>query len=212
MFRNYFTRIMSQVVRKLIYPELVEIRLALEKIDVASKVKIKESLDSLKKSNIDIQRSIEEIGAKLSDDIFELRASTKKEGSGIDTLVQNIVHKELSELDSTAHKRDAEQSGKISDLRDMTKSSYERILKRVVKQTEKISDLHNMTESWYEKLHNETEMISSRLNEDMRNFNKRLDDLYKIVVRRDEHSFMVNDVQKLRQEVELLKRDVVNRD
>ena len=45
MFRNYFTRIMSQVVRKLIYPELVEIRLEIEKIDVASEFKIKESID-----------------------------------------------------------------------------------------------------------------------------------------------------------------------
>jgi len=212
MFRNYFTRIMSQVVRKLIYPELVEIRLEIEKIDVASEFKLKESIDSLKKGNLDIQRSIEEIGAKLSDDILELRASTKKGDSGIDTLVQNIVHKELSELDSIAHKRDAKQSEKISDLRDMTENSYERIRKRDAKQSEKISDLHNMTESCYEKLLNETEMISSRLNEDMRNFNKRLDDLYKIVVKRDEHSFMVNDVQKLRQEVELLKRDVINRD
>ena len=155
MFRNYITRIMSQVVRKLIYPELVEIRLEIEKIDVASEFKIKESIDSLKKGNIDIQSSIEEIGAKLSDDIFELRASIKKGDSGIDTLVQNIVHKELSELDSAAHKRDAKQSEKISDLRDMTEKSYERIHKRDAKQTEKISDLHNMIESCYEKLQSE---------------------------------------------------------
>jgi len=212
MFRNYFTRIMSQVVRKLIYPELVEIRLEIEKIDVASEFKIKESIDSLKKDNSDIQRSIEEIGAKLSADILELSASAKKKDSGIDTLVQNIVHKELSELDSTARQRDAKQGEEISALRDMTEKSYERIHKKDAKLTEKISDLHTMTESCYEKLHSETEMINARLNEDMRNFNKRLDDLYRIVVNRDEHSFMVNDVQKLRQEVELLKRDVVNKD
>ena len=212
MFRNYFTRIMSQVVRKLIYPELVEIRLEIEKIDVASESKIKESIDSLKKDNSDTQRSIEDMGAKLSADILELSASAKKKDSGIDTLVQNIVHKELSELDSTARQRDAKQGEEISALRDMTEKSYERIHKKDAKLTEKISDLHTMTENCYEKLHSETEMISSRLNEDMRSFNKRLDDLYRIVVNRDEHSFMVNDVQKLRQEVELLKRDVVNKD
>jgi len=42
MFRNFFTKIISRVVRKLIYPELVEIRLAIEKIDVTPDAKVTE--------------------------------------------------------------------------------------------------------------------------------------------------------------------------
>ena len=119
MLKNFFTRIISQVIRKLIYPELVEIRLAIEKIDATrdpAGLEITENQDSLKKSGVDAQGLLEEIDAKFSANISELRASINKLGLDIDTLLKDIVHREISELKSTAQERDAEQGRKISGI------------------------------------------------------------------------------------------------
>ena len=46
----------------------------------------------------------------------------------------------------------------------------------------------------------------NEMNEDIRHLDTRLDDLYKVVVRREEHYSLEEDVKRLREDVELLKR------
>ena len=43
---------------------------------------------------------------------------------------------------------------------------------------------------------------------DIRNINRRIDDLYQVVVRREEHYSLVEEVRRLRDDVEMLKRKV----
>jgi ubiquinone biosynthesis protein UbiJ len=53
--------------------------------------------------------------------------------------------------------------------------------------------------------------ISKEIDEirvDIRNINRRIDDLYQVVVRREEHYSLVEEVRRLRDDVEMLKRKV----
>jgi ubiquinone biosynthesis protein UbiJ len=46
------------------------------------------------------------------------------------------------------------------------------------------------------------------IKQDIRAINRRLDDLYQVVVRREEHYSLVDEVRRLRDDVEMLKRKV----
>jgi hypothetical protein len=55
------------------------------------------------------------------------------------------------------------------------------------------------------------ELVRSQFTDDMKILDKQLDDLYRIIVKREEHTFLINDVQGLKQEVALLKRDILRK-
>lgn len=60
-----------------------------------------------------------------------------------------------------------------------------------------ISGLRAAMEKGEAALHTEMQGFNSELKEDTRSINRRLDDLFKIVVRRDEHFSLEKDVKKL---------------
>lgn len=212
MIRNYFTRIISQVVRKLLYPELVEIRGALERIVGQQQTLVERGSQwEAQKNEVDFLTLSNELGATFSEAIAGLKNKIDDLKSEVEDQIQEKVCREIATGNDSAEQRDARQNQELAELRGFIESSYERIHKRDASQGEKIADLLGVTERSFSTLDQEIEQIRSRLADDMKALNKQIDDLYKIVVKREEHTFLISDVQGLKQEVERLKQGILRK-
>ena len=88
----------------------------------------------------------------------------------------------------------------------MLKDFLKRIITEVIK--ELISPELTILREEIKKVEGSLKETLNEMREDMRHLDTRLDDLYKVVVRREEHYSLEEDVKKLREDVELLKRRV----
>ena len=102
----------------------------------------------------------------------------------------------------------------------MLKSFLKRIISEVIK--ELISPEFKKVYAEFGKVYDEFGRVYARmdkmeasrkgdmaeLKEELRHLDRRLDDLYKVVVRREEHYSVVEDVKKLREDMEMVKRKV----
>lgn len=88
----------------------------------------------------------------------------------------------------------------------MVKEFFKKIIVEVIK--ELISPSLIVLEKKIENLRDEMRSEIKEIKEDIRHLDRRLDDLYKVVVRREEHYSLEEDVKMIRSDVELLKRRV----
>ena len=123
-----------------------------------------------------------------TDNLKKLAKQLKQKCGSGGTLKQGIIeiqgdHRDVVIEELKAKGYTVKQSGGQT-VKVPTESCQERIHKRDAMQSARIAELLDITQSFCEQLHIKTEKVQTQLNEDMRNFNKRLDDLYKIVVNR----------------------------
>jgi predicted phage-related endonuclease len=105
-----------------------------------------------------------------------------------------------------------EMRTKFDDFAKSMEVRYEDLAKLMQTQ---FDDFSKSIEARYEDFKGfvmgELTRISKEIDEirvDIRNINRRIDDLYQVVVRREEHYSLVEEVRRLRDDVEMLKRKV----
>ena len=97
-------------------------------------------------------------------------------------------------------------------IKELIYPEFEKVYAKMEEEFEKV--YAKMDEEFgrvYEKIEEESRRLNGRideLREELRHIDRRLDDLYKVVVRREEHYSLVEDVKRLREDVEMLKRKV----
>lgn len=207
MIRNYVSRIVAEVVRKLLYPEMVEIRAALARIEQQRSAAEAESEGQ--KSAADLLRLSEELRRLLEAAAGEHKTQIDGLAASMEAGIGCAVRGDISEWRLAAEERDVALNRQLAELSAGVERSFERIHKRDATQGEKITLLHESAEASLAKLDQDIEQIRSRFIDDLKTINRQMDDLYKIVVKREEHTFLISDVERLKQEVEQLKRDAL---
>ncbi len=105
-----------------------------------------------------------------------------------------------------------EMRTKFDDFAKSMEARYEDLAKLIQAQFDNFSkSMEARFEDFKGFVMGELARISKEIDEirvDIRNINRRIDDLYQVVVRREEHYSLVEEVRRLRDDVEMLKRKV----
>jgi predicted phage-related endonuclease len=105
-----------------------------------------------------------------------------------------------------------EMRTKLDDFAKSMEARYEDLAKLMQAQFDDFSkSMEARFEDFKGFVMGELARISKEIDEirvDIRNINRRIDDLYQVVVRREEHYSLVEEVRRLRDDVEMLKRKV----
>jgi len=159
----------------------------MESIRAAFKELIVPELDRIKEENREIKAILEVTNKRLDDVNIHLADQSRRIDSVRDELSQRIdsVRNELSQ--------------RIDSVRDELRSE--------IKETNtKIDETNKRIDSIREEMTSRIDETNKRIDETSRKFDTRLDRLYEVIVRRDEHSQVVQRLTALERDVEELKR------
>ncbi len=201
MIKEFLARIMREVIRKLLYPELVEIRQKLQKIaDINNNIGTKEDFN---RNDPELLNTISQYATNQKKDMDQFKTSLNK-NMEIDIDIKNKLM-EISEEVRELQGLESSLAESISRQQENSEKSFERISKKNNAQSLEIKELNKLTRKLESNIIESTEKSNYQINEEFKKFNKRLDDLYKIMVKKEEHEEIVNDVDKLRLDLEKIK-------
>jgi len=176
MIKNFIKRIITEVIKELISPELMRFEQAML-------------------SQQDLFRN-------------EMRTKFDDFAKSIEARYEDLAKLMQAQFDDFAKSMET-RNGEFAKSMQMQFESFAKSMETRFEDFSKSIDAR--FEDFKGFLMGELTRISKEIDEirvDIRNINRRIDDLYQVVVRREEHYSLVEEVRRLRDDVEMLKRKV----
>ncbi|MBW1697353.1 MAG: hypothetical protein JRH18_11760 [Deltaproteobacteria bacterium] len=101
-----------------------------------------------------------------------------------------------------------EENGQIKAILEVTNKRLDDVNLHLTDQSRRIDETNNRIDMVREELTKRIDMVREEVGSEIKETNKRLDRLYEVIVRRDEHSKIEERVAALERDVNELKRRI----
>jgi len=181
--------------KELILPELDRIKEENREIRAILEVTNKR-LDDVNIHLADQSRRIDSLRGELNSEISSLRSELGSEISSLRSELGSEISSVRSELGSEINSLRSELGSEISSVRSELGSEINSV------RTELVSEIKSVRS----ELGSEVSSLRTELVSELKETNKRIDRLYEVIVRRDEHSQVVQRLTTLERDMEEIKR------